>query len=251
MPERFSGDEARAIFARAARRQHAAPADDGLTLDDLVAIGREAGLDPALVAAEAAAARLAAAEPDDGRRARLLPTDVTDGEWERIVDLLRAEAGGPGVAQQVGRRREWAGPGPTTRGVPVESVRLDPTEGGTRLTVVPRRPAGENVMRWALAGSIGVNALLYGPLLASEGRPALGLGVALALVALAALMAWLVPVRLRQRARRADEQVEALLDRIDLAARAEDGRPGPRLDLDALADAPEAEAAATRSRLRT
>ena len=57
MSDSFSADEARRIFARAARRQHAAPSADGLTMAELQAIGQEAGLDADLVAAEAMAER--------------------------------------------------------------------------------------------------------------------------------------------------------------------------------------------------
>ena len=260
MSDTFSSDEAQRIFARAARRQHAARAENGLSLDDLVAIGREAGLDPALVAAEAQAARHEDDAPDDGRRVRILPTDVTDGEWERIVDLLRAESGGPGVAQQIGRRREWSSSGPTMRGVPVESVCIEALGGQTRLTVTPRDLSSQKMLRWILPGLMLMNAALYGPLVAMEGRPGLGLGIAAGFVVLAAFLAWLIPVRLKSRARTTDERVEALLDRIDLASRADDARLGApsdsateagRLDLGALPDAPGAESAPrTPSRLR-
>ena len=115
MSDLFSADEARAIFERAARRQHAAPAPDGLTLDDLLAIGREAGLDPALIAAEAAGARVREREQTTWHgvsvgltRSRLLPSRLTDADRERVVDTLRAECKVPGGTEQIGTRREWA-----------------------------------------------------------------------------------------------------------------------------------------------
>ena len=114
----FSEEEARAVFARAARE---APADDGigerLTLDELVEIGRASGLDPERVAAAAMSLGLPAPRsktlfgmPTEVRRARALPGPLSDAAWEQAVDAMRTLFGGPGRASAVGRTREWSSP---------------------------------------------------------------------------------------------------------------------------------------------
>lgn len=228
MSRTFTEDEARRIFARAARRQHAATPPQGLRAADLVAIARDIGLDPSLVAAEADAERVQA-ESDDGRRVRLVPSEVTDGEWERIVDLLRAEAGGPGVAQQVGRRREWAAPGAMVGGVPVASVEMTPAEGGTRLSIIPRKTSSPRNVGLFLGGLMMVNAALYGWIMTMAGNQGPALVVAAVCVALAALLAVGMPAWMRRREAIASDRIDALLDRIDLAARADDA-PAGRID---------------------
>ena len=55
MARTFTEAEAQRVFARVAERQRAqAPADGGLTLEDLEDAARAAGLDPSLVASAAA-----------------------------------------------------------------------------------------------------------------------------------------------------------------------------------------------------
>lgn len=112
----YRADEVQAIFQETARRQAAlqAAGAPGLTLEELQEVARNAGLDPALVAA--AAAHLAEPPtptsrfwnlPDEVRDDRVLPGTVTDELWERIVDELRRAFGASGQAGQVGRIREW------------------------------------------------------------------------------------------------------------------------------------------------
>lgn len=245
--ERFTEDQAQRIFARAARRQHAARTPDGLTRDDLEAVAREAGLDPAFVA-EAIVAERVEGEATDGRRVRVLPSDVSDREWETIVDLLRSKAGGPGVAQQVGRRREWTAPGPTIGGVPVASVELTPAEEGTVIAVVPRKSSSPKAAAWWFSALALINAAIYGAIV----YDVRGAGAAAVLVSVLLLFAvaspLVIPALMRRKQEAAAEKIDGLLDRIDLLARADDARP--LLDLDALPDALEGETARPQGRTR-
>lgn len=251
MSERFTEDQVQRIFARAARRQHATATPDGLSRADLEAIAREVGLDPALVAEAIEAERVEDAS-DDGRRVRVLSSDVTDREWESIVDLLRAKAGGPGVAQQVGRRREWTSPGPTVGGVAIASVELTPTEEGTVLAVVPRKSGtSPKTSARLLAGVLALNALIYGSIFIGNDKPiaALVMTAVSLLLAVACLIG--VPILARRRATATQDQIDGLLDRIDLLSRADDDRPRGRIDLDALDGVLEDESERPRGRVRS
>ena len=239
MPDRFSADEARRIFARAARRQHAAPTLDGLTVEDLAEIGREAGLDPSLVAAEAAAERLGdGAErtwhgvPVGIRRGRLLPDRVSDREWERVVDLLRAEFKLGGTAQQIGTRREWtSGPSSSSSSMSTAyTVRVEARPDGDLVTV--EAPNSNQMVGYILGGIFGGISLFAG-LAIAVGQPeklaealvmvAVMLGIAVLLYGGAFLAAKVSAVKTPDR-------FEALLDRIDLVSRQEPVAPGGRID---------------------
>ena len=231
MPDRYSADEARRIFARAARRQHAAPAADGLSLEDLAEIGREAGLDPALVAAEAAAERLGDGHratwhgvPVGVRRARLLPERVSDREWERVVDLLRAEFKMEGTAQQIGTRREWATGASASSSATTTSaykVRVEARPDGDLVTV--EAPNTHQLMGYTLGGTMASIALVFlvvGLLLDPAKLAGMAAGVA-GILALAAGMYGTAGLSAKASAARTPDRFEALLDRIDLASRAE------------------------------
>ena len=134
MSRRYSQDEAQRVFARAARRPHAAPSPDGLTAEDLAEIGREGGLDPALVPAEAALETGDTPEttwhglPATYKRSRLIPGRVSDAEWGRVVDVLRDAFGVAGMVERVGERREWATRDTATAAA--TRVGVGPADGG-------------------------------------------------------------------------------------------------------------------------
>ncbi|WP_412060515.1 hypothetical protein [Rubrivirga sp. IMCC45206] len=251
MPDLFSADEARAIFERAARRQHAAPAPDGLTLDDLLAIGREAGLDPALIAAEAAGTRVRAREqttwhgvPIGIVRSRLLPSRLTDAEWERAVDALRAEFKAPGVTEQIGTRREWASAASTaaTR-VTVERR----GEGDVVSVEVPDQSRLVGLLLGGSFGTIGLGSMLA--LLAINPKGALVGLVFLLFGAMVYAMTWLAA---KATASRTPGRLETLLDRIDLISRSHDARAVSEGRIDpALLDAGVVDAAPPDTRTRT
>lgn len=267
----FSEEEARDVFARAAREQQAAheAADSGagLTLDELQEIGRASGLDPAFVAAAAAGLGAPAVShapatwlgmPVEVKRTRLLPGPLSDEAWEQTVEALRAQFGGPGITSQFGRVREWASP--SRSGLATEHsvyVSVRPTaSGGTEVTV-EQRGMKENVGAVpGFAGTFGAFGLLLGALFLF-GSFERGVLILPALLLAAALLSSVVGVpAMRAWARRLDARFEAALDRIDLLARADTPTAvpeplpdlgddatarlaAPRLDLDALGAEPD------------
>ena len=108
MDRQFSEDEAREVFARAAERQHEVRSKgEGLSLDELRAIGREAGLDPEHI--EAAARAVATGEPETGRtglgplpsgvfRTVVLPSGITSSRTRAGRSPPRARSPTPGAS---------------------------------------------------------------------------------------------------------------------------------------------------------
>lgn len=242
MSDRFSADEARRIFARAARRQHAAPTEDGLTVADLEAIAREAGLDPSLVAAEATAERIGQdvqktwhGVPIGICRARLLPSRLSDAEWERVVDLLRAEYKTPGAAEQIGRRREWAAAGGSSSSAStVLRVRVEQRPEGDLVTV--EAPDTNRLVGIVLGATFGgmsaFTAVLVALMRPEEPAVAFTMTAVFALIGLLCYGGALLSARVA--ADRTPDRLEGLLDRIDLISRLDDASapptPSGRLD---------------------
>lgn len=243
----FSEEEAREVFARAAREQQAAheagASDEGLTLDELQEIGRASGLDPAFVAAAAAGIGALAPSretptllgmPTEATRTRILPGPLSDEAWEESVEALRTLFGGPGTSGQVGRVREWRSPskGGWSAGLETHLTVRPLPDGRTRVHV---EQAGlKSNARGVVATAGGVAAMALIPLViwatgnAHGGGPfafaAAMLFAALVLGAAGALWA-------TQTARSLDARFEAALDRIELLARAD--APMPDLPLEA------------------
>lgn len=230
---RFTEQETAAIIARAARSQHAvAPvSESGLSLAELQEIGRAAGLSPTHVAAAAAALRAEQAPggagerfglPREIRALRVIPVPVSDATWERMVATLRQHFGTAGHAGQVGRLREWTA---TTRSSSTERreelhVVLAPHELGAMLTLTQQKADARGVEYLTAGGTLGGTGLLFAAMPLVTALPAamalLGgglatLGVAFGVGGVASARAW---------ARRRREGFEALLDRLELIARA-------------------------------
>ena len=264
MADRYSADEARRIFARAARRQHVAPAEDGLTLDELAEIGRSAGLDPALVRAEAASERVGDEPrstwhgvPVGVRRARLLPARLSDAEWERVVDLLRTEFKMSGVTEQIGRRREWATGRSTSSASAAYRVRVEERSDGDLVTI--EAPDVERLLGALLGGIFGGIGALAGGFTFLMGAENVAEGVAVTTVFLAiGLVCYLLALlSAKWSAARTPGRFEALLDRIDLVSRLDAAPTGPeasgRIDA-SLLDLPDVDAeraASPSSRVRS
>lgn len=196
MDRQFTEDEAREVFARAAERQHAVGARGaGLSLDELRAIGAEAGLDPEFV--EAAARSVALGEPETARpsfgpiprgvsRTVLLPDAPSDALWEQVLGDARRTFSAQGKVSGSGRVREWRNGN--------LRVSLEPARGGSRLHLQTRREdrvqatimasvvaacALVTVLLTTLGGGFDVagNAsLLMGVVVASLGAVGLGVG---------------------------------------------------------------------------
>ena len=157
----FTESEAREVFARAARETPvAAPAESGLTLDELQEVGRAAGLDPERVAAAARAVRLGAPERRRETRAGL-PTGVShtaflaappsDDLWDALVADARRTFDARGTTATAGGSREWRNGN--------LAARLEPDGDGSRLELSTRRGGGQPLAVFA-AIAAGLAALM-------------------------------------------------------------------------------------------
>lgn len=260
MARHFSEEEARRIFARAAERQHSGPAlGEGLTLEELQAIGREAGIDPEHVAAAAAEdvgpyrPPMWAGVPIRTQRVRRLAGPVDDAAWGRILDVLRERHQTPGAAEQIGDRRSWTVHEGSLHG---ERVRIETTPGGTALTVesglAPEK--GTAVGLTVMAGFLGA---LMGVVGAVKDKPSL-LWFAFVMAVLVVVVPLVTRASARRRARTRPAEMDALADRIErIAASAPPSHvgaaPAPRIHpvhLDAALEVGEV-APSSRSRTRT
>ena len=264
----FSEEDARRIFARAAERQGAgdAPAE-GLSLDELKAIGEASGIDPAHVAAAAAELRAGAAAPaprrflgvpSSIRATRMLPVPLSDEAWEVLVEDLRDTFRQTGVATEIGRTREWTASQQAGR----DGVRVTarPVPGGTELVAEHSLRVNVQSIRVVMACFAALTAVLtvVGLLAGTPQAWAFGPMVGAILALSVGIPVWL----LRAQARHSERAFGPLLDRAELAARttaepdrsAERSRPvgqdpvsgpSPRLDL------PEPDAARAEARRRT
>ena len=162
---RYNDKEIAAIF-RAASEAPAAPqgqsdvpADEGLTLADLQAIGREVGIAPeAVVHAARALDAQAGAQPRTFLGLRMgvsrtvsLNRRLTDEEWERLVVQLREVFNARGRTRSDGSLRQW------TNGN--LQVLLEPTATGDRLRFGTVHGAARGAIGMGLA-TLGVTAVV-------------------------------------------------------------------------------------------
>jgi len=134
---RYNDKEMAAIFRAATegsqRPQRDVPTEEGLTLTELQAIGREVGIAPAAVAQAAqalevhqgAASQTIFGPPIGVARTVNLNRRLTDHEWEQLVVQLREVFNARGATRSDGSFRQW------TNGN--LQVLLEPTETGHRL----------------------------------------------------------------------------------------------------------------------
>jgi hypothetical protein len=170
---RYNDQEMTAIFRAAAERQEApqgdVPGEEGLTLADLQAIGREVGIAPEAVAQAALALDVRAGTsswtflglPLGVARTVNLNRRLTDEEWERLVVQLREVFNARGATQRDGSLRQW------TNGN--LQVLLEPTETGHRLrfrTVhgAARASIRMGILLWVVAGALSVGSAIDGSL---------------------------------------------------------------------------------------
>ena len=223
---RYDDTEIAAIF-RAATEGAQPPArevprEEGLTLADLQAIGREVGIAPDAVARAAvgldvrqgAISRTLFGFPIGVARTVDLHRSLTDLEWERLVVQLREVFNARGVMRTEGSLRQW------TNGN--LQVLLEPTETGHRLRFGTVNGAARASIRGGLftlvlAAVIAIPATLSNTL--GGELPAIGLMVAMGLGLLAN-----GTLRLPSWARLRGRQMEELAARI--ASSAEHGNPG-------------------------
>ena len=214
MTKRFNEDEAAEIFRRAAELEQRQPQmmapRDGMTVAELQEIGREAGLDPALVARAAALAPETHAVPI--RRILGIPVGVghpveldralSDAEWEQLVVDLRETFDARGVMRVEGGFRQW------TNGN--LQVLVEPVGVGHRIRF--RTVHGQARQLMTLGGIFFATSAVMGAMLTATGGPGFagmiglgGAGAGLFAVGAARLPGW-------ARVRR--EQMEAVAERV-------------------------------------
>jgi hypothetical protein len=241
---RFDDDEVSLILRRAGELQESRQegADGGMSLTDLEAVAREAGLDPALVRQAAAELPVPGQRPlPSGAGERFLgaPTmlryeRVVDGElppseYDLLVEEIRRATNDVGTLSTLGRTLAWSsssslqhGRGASRRAVSVTVV----ARGGRTAIRVEERVTG-------LAG--GLFGGLMGGLGGGSGGAAMGIGFAVFHSAVAALGLWgaiiagsygLARTIFTTVVRRRAGELSSLADR--LAALVESLQPGPR-----------------------
>lgn len=116
---RFTEADTDAILRRTAELASgtdAAPQSRGLTVDEMEALAREAGLSPELVRRAAREVSLRSSlqpSPWTGGPRRLalervIPGELTEAAWEAIVGEVQRTLGMPGFVSKVGRTRTWS-----------------------------------------------------------------------------------------------------------------------------------------------
>ena len=266
--DRFSEDEIRAVFERAAadyeRAQRRAP--DGLTMDEMAEVGEASGIPRAFVEAAARQVRLGTPEastgafgpvPESVRRSVRLAEPPSDALWQRLVADARRTFDATGRTGGPGEARTWRNGN--------LRMMLEPDGDGSRLTL--RTDKAQRVRMLTTVGVIQLFSavmILVTSVQAGEGFP---WGVAALVAGMGAVLigsAWSGQRRwaetraaqmeaLTDRAAPviADATLEATPDALESASEAPVGRLDPRLlgdfdDFDA-----EAEAAAPALRTRT
>lgn len=269
MPRTYTEREIAALLARAAERQTAAPEERpsvGLTLDEIARIAGEAGLDPAHL--RTAAAELDADAPHSLRAPgalvleRWIDAPLTDMAWEEAVAALRLRFGasapsrlgptGPDTSR-VGAAHEW-----THSGLLTTTVTVSPRGGRTRVRLTQTEGLAfsdaATARIWAGLASVALALMAAFAVIGADAGP-LALAVLPTLVLVAGTLgggALFTPLVRRNRARRAAKAADALDFVVGAMAAAlpepaaYHGAPAasavpsdPRLDLDALPDAPD------------
>ena len=227
---RFATEAAQAIFRRAAEHQEMARAAtqadaDGLSLAELQAIGAEAGIDPAYVAA--AAAEFSTPEPVDDtpwwyagpatvEAECVIPGTITDGPvWAAIVRELRSTFDADGIATQLDNTLEWSFD--QAQGTESTRVTATPEPYGTRIRVTQSMRELAQVGP-ILGGSFGLTGLIIGVTLATGDFDADVAVVMAMFVALGLLFLGAGIPLYRAYARRRQRRLDSLMDRLELIA---------------------------------
>lgn len=263
MPRRYSEEEAQRIFALVADRQRSAGGVDGLSLAELEEAARAAGLDPALVSVAAAELDAAphpektlAGAPVEVISSRVVPGPLSDDAWAEMVGAMRREFSQPGMAGQIGRLREWTVISGGAKNGTVTRLTAEPTPDGTRITL--SRSVREIVFGFSLASLIQLAmATVFGAMALAGVDPELWIAT-IVMSGMGALFGLGAQIGARVWQRRERDRFQVLLDRLELASHVSERPPetagvsaAPRLDLDALNDAPAEVVSPERRRQRS
>lgn len=175
-PRRYDDDEMREIFAQAADASvtdsSALMPSEGRTLDELVAIGREAGLPPAAVRSAA----LGLDQPTTPERRFLgqrigvrrtvhLARPLSRVEWEQLVVLLRETFDARGVVVEQGNLRQWSNGN--------LQVLVEPTADGDRVRMRTRNANAQALLALGVTGSVATVVAGVAAVAAGGGAPTL------------------------------------------------------------------------------
>lgn len=214
---RYNDKEMAAIFRAAADgpqspQRDEVPSDEGLTLTELQAIGREVGIAPdavaqavqALDARRGAPSRTFLGLPVGVARTVNLNRRLSDHEWERLVVQLREVFNARGTTRSDGSLRQW------TNGN--LQVLLEPTDAGHRLrfrTVhgAARGSIGAGFAFVGVAATLAIASAIGGHL--SDAIPGI-----VFLLATSTVMIVSGALRLPRWARLRERQMEALAQQI-------------------------------------
>lgn len=214
---RYSEDEAAEIFRLAAELEERSPRaiakSDGLTMAQLQEIGREAGLNPDLIARAATAATTSV--PATANRAFGLPISVgrtieldrpfSDQDWERLVSELRQTFDARGVIRYDGPFREWSNGN--------LHVLVEPTPGAHRI----RFRTTNGLSRSLLAGGglmVVASGLVATISMAAGTAAAEALSTMGVLMSMATAMVGFGAIRLPAWARLRRQQMDDLAERV-------------------------------------
>jgi hypothetical protein len=223
MPDRrYDENEMAAIFRSAAEGpqsvEHNVSREEGMTLAELQAIGREVGIAPEAVAQAALALDVQRTArpntllglPIGVSRTVQLNRRLSDVEWERLVVQLREVFHARGSTRSDGSLRQW------TNGN--LQVLLEPTETGHRLRFrtthgAARSAIGAGFVAIGVAGVTAIVTAINGQLASAAGGIGMMVALGVAMVASGAL-------RLPRWARTRERQMEDLATSV--AAKKED-----------------------------
>lgn len=232
---RFSTPEIEEVFARAAAsQQRERDADLGLTVEELQAVGAEAGLDPAHVAAAARA--VASGEPEEGRqsmlgvpvgvhRAATLAAPPSDELWDHLMADLRETFAARGKVEQIGESRIW-------RNGNLRAT-LSPSGDGSRLRIQSNRRKDTRGLLTVAAVQAVMAAVFSLNVFGPEQDPVVFLSVLAACMAVFAVGRQAVWARTRERQM---DNVNARAQRTARALASGPSTPAPVLDLVHLDD---------------
>jgi hypothetical protein len=230
----YNDDEVAAILGAAAEDSQSRTLPDGLaeglTLRDLQAVAREAGISADAVARAAqsldrqsappAAAQTFLGFPIGVERTVPLQRSLTDEEWELLVVELRQTFRARGTVRVQGSMREWSNGR--------LHAFLEPTRTGAQLRLTTlKEEAYVSVAGGVVAG--GMSALV-GAMAEMKGTLSLVVPLVATLATVGAALIANGTLRLPAWARRRQRQFDSIADRVALATQS--GRSAPALPAD-------------------
>ncbi len=216
---RYSEDDVAEILDLATSTQSSGlrspPAAAGMTLAELQDIGREVGIPTDLITRAAASLERTGGAPSPQRsflgatigvgQTVDLPRTLTDAEWNRLVVDLRETFDARGKIREEGAFRQW------TNGN-LQAL-LEPTEAGERLRL---KTVKSEATAFLGAGAlmVGASPIAYALSILAGGTVGLGVGEAVTLAVVGALLHGSARLRLPRWAGTRRHQMESVIERL-------------------------------------